>query len=40
MRGVDFKNIFSYKINIYIKYRKVIINGILNPMITPTPANT
>ena len=40
MRGTDFLNVFSLRLNSFIKYREVIINGIFNHIITPTPTNT
>ena len=40
MRGVDFLNDLHFKINIFTKYRKVIINGILNHLIKPITTTT
>ena len=35
--GVDLVDVFGFKIKIFIKHRKVIINEILNCVTTPTP---
>ena len=40
MRDVDFVNVFGFKIKIFSKYRKDIINEILNHTITLTLTNT
>lgn len=40
MRGVDFLSVFSCKIKIFTKYRKVIRNTKLNQIIRATATNS
>ena len=40
MRVVHFEHVYGFKVKIYIKYRKVIMDEILNPILTHTPTNT